>query len=147
MPSGAKPEAEAAPEAVAAEGPASGGPEAGSASGGPVPSLEQPLERKRPFSWPLENGLLAYAFEFLQSNFIYYQDASRADRQRHYNKCKCGPLIVDKVKYQTGSPACTWFKRGWIPAIGEPVMIVDLFVGGLHDPPPLKWISLKIDPP
>ena len=38
MPSGAKPEAEAAPEAVAAEGPASGGPVAaeGPASGGPV---------------------------------------------------------------------------------------------------------------
>ena len=33
----------AAPEAVAAEGPASGGPEAGSASGGPVPSLERQM--------------------------------------------------------------------------------------------------------
>ena len=46
MPSGAKPEAEAAPEAVAAEGPASGGPEAGSASGGPVPS--QPVAAQKP---------------------------------------------------------------------------------------------------
>ena len=60
MPSGAKPEAEAAPEAVAAEGPASGGPEAGSASGGPVPSLE--LFKLAPNT--LENGLLAYALEY-----------------------------------------------------------------------------------
>ena len=133
----------AAPEAVAEEGPASGGPEAGSASGGPVPSLE--LFKKDPEI--VGNGLLAYAFEFLQSDVVYYQDASRADRQRHYDKYKCGPLIVDKVKFQTGSHAWTWRKRGWTPAIGEPVMIVDLFVGGLHDPPPLKWISLKIDPP
>ena len=50
----------AAPEAVAAEGPASGGPEAGPASGGPMPSLE--LFKLVPST--LENGLLAYALEY-----------------------------------------------------------------------------------
>ena len=122
----------AAPEAVAAEGPASGGPEAGSASGGPVPSLE--LFKLVPNT--LENGLLAYALEYLHSDVIYYEDVSDADCEQHYKKYGQDPLVVPQVAVQKGSHAWTAHMRGWVPQPGDPVKIADLFVGGLNDPPP-----------
>ena len=116
MPSGAKPEAEAAPEAVAAEGPASGGPE--------VDDL-------------VVNGPLTYALEYLSgSDVVYYKAVSEAICQQHADKYGCNPLVVPQVYVEKGSYAWWVHARGWIPASGEPVKIVDLFVGGLNDPPP-----------
>ena len=85
MPSGAKPEAEAAPEAVAAEGPASGGPVAaeGPASGGPVTGEVPSLELFKFAPNTLENGLLAYALEYLQSDVILAMEDDRSHEQKY----------------------------------------------------------------
>ena len=94
------------------------------------------LELFKQFPSTLENGLLAYALEYLTSDVIYYQDVSDADLQQHNKKYGCEPLIVPQVMLQNGSHAWTAHARGWTPAPGERVKIVHLFVGGLHDPPP-----------
>ena len=58
------------------------------------------------------------------------------DCQQHEKKYGCDPLVVPQVMLQHGSHAWTAHARGWAPTPGEPVKIVDLFVGGLNDPFP-----------
>ena len=103
-------------EAVAeVEGPASGGP-------------EDDL---------LVNSPLTYALEYCRgSEYIYYKKISEAMCQWHVEKYRCDPLVVPLVLAEPESRAHWVAKRGWKPRSGEPVKIVDLFVGGLNDPPP-----------
>ena len=99
----------AAPKAAAAEGPASGGPEAGPASG--VPDWAET-------GWP-DDGLLAYALKFLTSDVIYFQEVSEADMEQHKRLHGCEPLVTAPVVLQRGSHQWTALVRGWRPKPGS----------------------------
>ena len=131
--------ASAAPKAAKAEEPASGGPEAGPASGGPQeagPASGGPEE-----AGPASGGqtgtkksLLDYALHYLDSDVLYYAHVSEAEAQKHQERYKCAPLVVQKtVVVQNGSYGWTAAQRGWKPMPGDPVKIELLFKGGAND--------------
>ena len=129
----------AAPQAAKAEEPASGGPEAGPASGGPQeagPASGGPEE-----AGPASGGqtgtkksLLDYALHYLDSDVLYYAHVSEAEAQKHQEQYSCEPLVVQKVVVvQNGSYGWTAAQRGWKPLPGDAVEIELLFKGGAND--------------
>ena len=136
--------ASAAPKAAKAEEPASGGPEAGPASGGPQeagPASGGP-EEAGPASGGLSGtknifkskslSLLAYALHYLDSDVIYFLEVSEVVAQQHRRQYGCEPLVVEQVVVQKRSHGWTASLRGWTPVPGDQINIEFLFKGGLN---------------
>ena len=129
--------ASAAPKAAKAEEPASGGPEAGPASGGPQeagPASGGP-EEAGPASGGLsgtKKSLLAYALHYLDSDVIYFLEVSEVVAQQHRRQYGCEPLVVEQVVVQKRSHGWTASLRGWKPVPGDQINIEFLFKGGLN---------------